>query len=318
MAIATSCGECGRDYSLKDELAGKKFKCKECGATVVVPAARRSASSQSGGPAASSKKSPSGAKPTRPAKKKSDDDDFLEALNSSGLEEGDDYRDEEEGDEAEEGLRPVAKSKKKPGTKKKKSASSGSGGMLAKIVGGVVSALIVFGFIVRLLLIGGVGGVGGGASWQEFTSPDGRYTVTFPNAAKLKVPAVPGATTYLGETRNFACAVTYVKLPVGAGAALNQLPPQVLSDQLARQAFPGQQPLTNRPATLAGRPSQESSYDKQGVRLTERTVVIGDELFNCEFASQGEPVLADLNRFYDSFRINGAGVQAALANPARR
>ena len=306
MAIATSCGECGRDYSLKDELAGKKFKCKNCGAVVVVPAPRKSASPKSSGSTASSKKSPSSATPTRPAEKKSHDDDFLEALNSSGLEEGDDDHEEEEE------LRPVAK-KKSTAKKKKKSASSGSGGMLAKVGGGLFTALIVIGFILRLFRA--AGGVGGGASWQDFTPPDGRYTVTFPNVAKMKPAAEPGASTYLAETRNFACAVTYAKLPAGSGAMLAQLPPQVLSDQLTQVAFPGQQPLTNRPATLAGRPSQETSFDKLGMRLTERSLIIGDELFNCEFVSKGDPPLADFNKFFDSFRINGAGGNAAVSNP---
>lgn len=313
MAIATTCEECGRDYNLKDELAGKKFKCKECGAVVVVPTPRKSASSKSGSSASSSSKSPSAAKPTRPVKKKNDDDEFLDALNSGGLEEGDDYRDEE--DEDEEVLRPAARKKKPAAKKKKKSSSSGTGGTLAKIGGGVFTALVVIGFILRLLKIGGVA-VGGGASWQEFTHPNGRYTVTFPNAAKMKPTPEPGASTYLGETRNFACAVTYVKLPAGSGVMLAQMSPQALSDQLTKAAFPGLQPLTNQPATLGGRPSHETSFDKLGMRLTERSIIIGDELFNCEFVSKGDPPLADLKKFFDSFRINDAASNAAAAaNP---
>lgn len=129
MAIATSCQDCGRDYKLKDELAGKKFKCKDCGAVVVVPAPRQNASSKSGSSPAISKKSPSkspsAAKPTRPVKK-SDDDDFLDALNSNGLSKGDNFED----DEDQEEVRPVAKKKtasKKSATKKKKSSGSSSG-----------------------------------------------------------------------------------------------------------------------------------------------------------------------------------------------
>ena len=71
MPIAISCKDCGRDYRLKDELAGKKIKCKDCGATVAVPAPRRKGD------------------PVRPSKKKNDDEDFLDALSSSGLEDGD-------------------------------------------------------------------------------------------------------------------------------------------------------------------------------------------------------------------------------------
>lgn len=37
MAISVSCPSCARQYSVKDEAAGKKFKCKDCGAVVQVP-----------------------------------------------------------------------------------------------------------------------------------------------------------------------------------------------------------------------------------------------------------------------------------------
>lgn len=36
MAIALSCA-CGRDFRIKDELAGKKVKCPECSTVLVVP-----------------------------------------------------------------------------------------------------------------------------------------------------------------------------------------------------------------------------------------------------------------------------------------
>ena len=37
MAIAVTCQACGRQYNVKDEAAGKKFKCKDCGEAVSVP-----------------------------------------------------------------------------------------------------------------------------------------------------------------------------------------------------------------------------------------------------------------------------------------
>ncbi len=39
MTISFDCPECGRSYDLKDELAGKKIKCKGCDAAIRVPAA---------------------------------------------------------------------------------------------------------------------------------------------------------------------------------------------------------------------------------------------------------------------------------------
>ncbi len=39
MAISVSCNECGKEYNVKDDAAGKKFKCKDCGAVIQVPEA---------------------------------------------------------------------------------------------------------------------------------------------------------------------------------------------------------------------------------------------------------------------------------------
>jgi hypothetical protein len=39
MAIPVTCSQCGRQYNVKDDAAGKKFKCKDCGAVVDVPQA---------------------------------------------------------------------------------------------------------------------------------------------------------------------------------------------------------------------------------------------------------------------------------------
>ncbi|MCA9053295.1 MAG: hypothetical protein KDA75_05625 [Planctomycetaceae bacterium] len=39
MAISVQCPHCSHDYTVKDDAAGRKFKCKECGAVVEVPAA---------------------------------------------------------------------------------------------------------------------------------------------------------------------------------------------------------------------------------------------------------------------------------------
>jgi hypothetical protein len=37
MAIVTTCGQCGKSYRVDDKFAGKKAKCKACGAAMVVP-----------------------------------------------------------------------------------------------------------------------------------------------------------------------------------------------------------------------------------------------------------------------------------------
>ena len=39
MSIQVRCGNCGADYEVSDDKAGKKFKCRSCDATVRVPLA---------------------------------------------------------------------------------------------------------------------------------------------------------------------------------------------------------------------------------------------------------------------------------------
>ncbi|MBN2714193.1 MAG: hypothetical protein JXR97_17380 [Planctomycetes bacterium] len=43
MAIQTNCPGCGKQYNLKDEMAGKKIRCPECKGVIVVPAGGASA-----------------------------------------------------------------------------------------------------------------------------------------------------------------------------------------------------------------------------------------------------------------------------------
>ena len=200
MPIATSCADCGRSYTIKDELAGKKIKCKDCGAVIAVPVARKS------GGTAAPKKAP-------PKKIANSDDDFLDALNS------DEFADEENDDEQDElPRRSVAKRKPKPIAKKKSKASNATG-LWAKIGAGIFTGLVVLGFVIRLIKAAGGFGVAGGVNWQEFQAPNGRYTVLMPGAAKSKQQDTPGVSTFLAETRNFACAVTHATLPAGTGAS---------------------------------------------------------------------------------------------------
>ena len=83
MPIQVSCPQCERSYKLKDETAGKRFKCKECGATVQVPAPVKAKAAHSAKPKARR------TKPAEPSKQR--DDDFASVL--AGVTE-DDYRGE--------------------------------------------------------------------------------------------------------------------------------------------------------------------------------------------------------------------------------
>ncbi|QDU79491.1 hypothetical protein Pla110_12010 [Polystyrenella longa] len=44
MSVTAKCGSCQKTYKVKDELAGKKFKCKQCGELVRIPTSNTSSS----------------------------------------------------------------------------------------------------------------------------------------------------------------------------------------------------------------------------------------------------------------------------------
>jgi hypothetical protein len=66
MSIQVDCPECGNPHRVKDEIAGKKFACKQCGAAVRVPQPV----------SASQDIDVLDPKPTKPASAKRDPDDF--------------------------------------------------------------------------------------------------------------------------------------------------------------------------------------------------------------------------------------------------
>lgn len=44
MTIQATCDGCFRTYNVKDQFAGRRIKCPDCGATVQIPSGRESAS----------------------------------------------------------------------------------------------------------------------------------------------------------------------------------------------------------------------------------------------------------------------------------
>ena len=322
MPISVGCPECGRGYNVKDELAGKKFKCKDCGALVAVSVAKKGSSATGTASAKTAKSSPANKpvakKPSRP--KVAGDDDFLDSLNSKGLEDGDSF-DDDYGEESDESTPPPVRKKKKvaAGKRPSKGRKSGgvSGGTIAKFSGGAVGILFLLGVILRVIgaVMGGAGGLGG-VTWTEFSPPGGRYSVSLPGAAKLKPQTGVGGeatTTYLAETRQFACAVNHGKLPPGSGAVLTAMDPKMMIDTFLKEGWPGAQRVSDRPASLSGLPCQELSFNHVGMRFTERFVIVGDELFNAEFVSRGEPPQAEMAKFFDSFRIIGTAANPLTA-----
>lgn len=123
--ISARCPNCRREYQVKDEFAGKKFRCKDCEAAVVVPdggAARGGGSSRSSGSATRSSAR------SRPAKRSLDDQ--LDELRRA---DADDY------DYADDDDEPVLR----PQRAAKSSRRSGSGGGSGSMPGPVIAFLVI-------------------------------------------------------------------------------------------------------------------------------------------------------------------------------
>src|SRR5579883_3384006 len=58
MSITFQCGQCGKQYTVGDQLAGKSVKCKNCGQPIRIPGAAAKSAAPSAKPAASRASSP--------------------------------------------------------------------------------------------------------------------------------------------------------------------------------------------------------------------------------------------------------------------
>lgn len=198
MPIRAICPKCRKEYSVKDVLAGRKFRCKQCQSPVQVP-------------------EPSPAE-TEPEFVFSDDDEF-------GAYEDDSFADYElprvPKSRPQKRKKPVSTKKRR----KKNSSSTGNMGIrIGAIVGGVFSFFVVLGIVLRVLnALGGVSGFDLGTSWKPYTTPDGNVTVLLPGDAKT-VPArsmAPGGQSFGAAGRNFACAIT-IEPMVGQLAGMSE------------------------------------------------------------------------------------------------
>ena len=171
MSIEATCAECSRHYTLKDELAGKKIRCKSCSAVVSVPAAKKS-------------------------RAKSDDEFPLDEDFSGGF--------DDEMEQEDEFPRRAKKPEKKVVKKKKKSGSGANVlGPVFRIIGGVVGFLVAFGIVgnvVRMAM--------SSSNWKPYDIPGAPgCTIDFPRAVKSRADKAGNPMIY-ADGFGFACTAT--------------------------------------------------------------------------------------------------------------
>ncbi|WP_417849985.1 hypothetical protein [Thalassoglobus sp.] len=210
MPIKTKCRKCRRAYTVKDELAGKKFRCKECQSPVTVP------------------------QPAVPLDEEPDEDeDELFAsggLDSFGDDFGDDFDDDFDDDAYDTPVvpRPRKKKKKSPPPKKKRkrrSSSSSSGGVkIGAIFGGLAGVVGILIVIAKIsMFAGAAGGFDFNVLWQTYTTTDGNISLLMPGTAK-RVPVAslgPGGQSY-GVTKRSSAYIISTEPMIGQLAGMSE------------------------------------------------------------------------------------------------
>ena len=276
MPISATCPKCGRTYSVKDEHAGKKFRCQGCQEAVTVPMPQ--------------------------AQDDWETDDFgdFDDAGYDDYEDGGDYDDYESDRPAP--VRRRSPKKKKPAAKakrpkKRSSSGSGSGAAVGKILGGVFVGLIAMGIVIRVINAG----LDFGGSWQSYTTPDGNITVQMPGKVK-SVPVkqmAPGGQSFGSERRSFMCVIVIEPMP----AELNGLSENEMFD--AMELGMGFLGATNvQRSTLKGRPCVTFDQSlEMGVKSSALAFVHKNKVYTLTYAYKGSKG-NNQSKFFDSVQFN--------------
>lgn len=275
MTIETECPECGKAYRIRDEMAGKRFRCKACQAAVTIPGLDEVNVIDEG------------------------DDEFLGGLDRAVQSE----------QKSASRLPPPAVGPNKSGTsagRKKKASADGVGlSWLLKILGGVLAAGI--GFVLAYFLVGQLMS-GDGAqvpqAWASFTPPGGGYQIEMPGTPE-RDPRNPNG--YVIDRGSFACGVEAKSLSPQQAA--------MTTDQLLEEAAPANRNTPRpgvkyaQPQSLSfgAFPAREHvvtvNTDGRTLTNTLRILVTPAKVYKLAYLQEGALDTAARDRFFNSFQL---------------
>ncbi len=184
MPIQVTCENCFHDHTVKNEFAGRKFKCKGCGEPLQVPKPKAKSRSR-----------------------RADEDNFLGALDAAASDQG-------------RNLPPAPAARKRSSGKATSPKKTSSGGGLddthkKAIVGGLGTILLLV-LAVGLKLVNRTDIVDrlipASVSWQEFELNNGAITVDMPGAPLSKAEPLPEGLVdhqqYYADSKHFGCSVS--------------------------------------------------------------------------------------------------------------
>lgn len=282
MPIELTCAGCSKHYTLKDELAGKKIRCKACSEVMAVPAGRKKSS-------------------------KNTDDEFPLDDDLFG---DDESLDDDDGDYPQRGPKRSLKVKK-PAAKKRKRRSEGGGiGTSVKRVLGVIGggfAFLVSYVLVKALVAGGMASAlsSWSVSWAPYNIPVAPgCTIDMPKKPLDKTDRVGNPMIY-ADVGKFACAaISEPSDPDVEMVFANIDANRVQLQQGMAASLPGATLQGSQKVTVNGIPAVEFTVKIKGITVIKRAFIAGGRVITLDFFSR-QPRPAEMERFFNSFKVAG-------------
>lgn len=294
MPIDVTCVDCSKHYTLKDELAGKKIRCKACSAVMTVPGKVKKAA--------------------KPADDEFPLDDDLFASSESFDDDEEDY-DRKAPRKAARAKVPVAKKKKR------RSQSGGGFGSAVKRILGVGAGGIMFVIsyvVVRALVAGGMASAisSWSISWAPYDIPQAPgCTIEMPRKPASKADRL-GSPMIIAEAGTFACGAISEPMDADVRIVFADLAANRMAIQQGVAAtMPGATMQGSRITTVSGIPAIEFTVSINGITAIKRAFIAGDRMITLDFLSK-KPLPKEMERYFSSFKAPGiSSPHIPLATP---
>lgn len=282
MSIIATCEECFFDYTVKDQLAGKRIKCKECGAAIRVPTSQEV----------------------------EDDADYMEDLVA-----------EEERDRARQLKKSQKKSAPRRSTKSSRKQVS-QGAKTAGIAGGALTILLVAIFVITKTGLLQKITLSQTRWVPYTTPDGNLTVSVSGKLKEKKLPVAPGIVRQrmdISENQLFGCVITSVELDVSLHNPVTKRPfspteiKLYLLPDFIRQT-PGMRVLETSHTTFSGVAAllvKTESPFPGGTRTADMGMICVDKyLYSFTFVTPSDKPQEDLKKiFFDSVKLSDSFVQ---------
>lgn len=269
MSIKLNCPQCSRPYVLKDELAGKRFRCKDCQELVTIPAAEG-------------------------------------ILVAEVIEEDDSPEDDWEPAPRAAPIRKSGKKKKKKGNQAGTQAVKILVSVVLGVVGLVLVVALGGGAIYGVIQASK--NIKFNTDWVSFTTPDGAISAQAPAKLRSNFPGaerfpVPGASAFGAEHAQQFYMLAYVTLPPES----QQLSDEQFYEEYLQNARRNSSMQNPRRIQLGGQQgvAVEATQRIRGVTISSDLVGtrIGNKFYLLWYSADGPVNKANRDRYFNSVQV---------------